>query len=206
MSATGQAHCSTSRHRASPAGGWMRLQRAAMARAPMAPAPMARHGLIRLSDPRTPRCGPWTPGGNIWSGSALTMAIFIEWQNDTATIAAKVMNAPTAAAVVVTPERFMFALGADGDPRAVAWSDQEDDTEWTAGPTTQAGSFPLQTYGRLMCGKAVKGGTLVFSDLDVHLASYHRRQRHLPLRQGWRCSRRDLARGRRRVRHARPPG
>jgi hypothetical protein len=95
-----------------------------------------------------------------------------QWENDTATIAAKVTNAPTAAAVVVTPERFMFALGADGDPRAVAWSDQEDDTEWTAGPTTQAGSFPLQTYGRLMCGKAVKGGTLVFTDQDAHLASF----------------------------------
>jgi hypothetical protein len=95
-----------------------------------------------------------------------------QWENDTATIAAKVTNAPTAAAVVVTPERFMFALGADGDPRAVAWSDQEDNTEWTAGPTNQAGSFPLQTYGRLMCGKAVKGGTLVFTDLDAHLASF----------------------------------
>ncbi len=38
--------------------------------------------------------------------------------------------------------------------------------------TNQAGDFPLQTTGALMCGKVVKGGILLFTDQDVHLASY----------------------------------
>jgi hypothetical protein len=94
-----------------------------------------------------------------------------QWENATGTAAAQVLNSPTCKAIVVTPERFLFALATD-DPRTLSWPDQEDNTDWTPGPTNQAGSFPLQTGGRLMCGKAVKGGTLVFTDLDAHLGTY----------------------------------
>src|SRR3954468_19702599 len=46
--------------------------------------------------------------------------------------------------------------------------------KWRGGwwASNQAGSFPLQTTGRLMCGCRVKGATLLFTDLDVHLAQY----------------------------------
>lgn len=99
-----------------------------------------------------------------------------EWAAPTTgTIAAKVSNAPSCDAIVTTAERFLFALGTDNgtdDPRAVSWSDQEDNTAWTPSSTNQAGSFTLQTAGRLMCGKRVKGGTLLLTSVDAFMASY----------------------------------
>jgi hypothetical protein len=89
----------------------------------------------------------------------------------TGTVAATVTNSPACKAVCVTAERFVFALATD-DPRTVSWCDQEANTVWTPSSTNQAGSFPLQTGGRLMCGLSVKGATLLFTDLDVHLAQY----------------------------------
>lgn len=98
-----------------------------------------------------------------------------EWDLDVLNDAAEITNSPTAKAVVVTAERIMFALGADGNPRAVAWSDQEDNTTWTPASTNQAGDFNLQTAGRLMCGKRVRGATLLLTDTDAHTATYQGR-------------------------------
>lgn len=95
-----------------------------------------------------------------------------EWALEVMTPAAVVENAPTATALVVTEERFMFALGADGNPRKIAWCDQENDTVWEALATNQAGDFNLQTPGRLMCAKRLRGSTLIFTDVDVHQATY----------------------------------
>jgi hypothetical protein len=97
--------------------------------------------------------------------------ILYQWQLDIMTIAAKVTGSPDCEAVVTTAERFVFALGTD-DPRTVSWCDQEDITDWTPSSTNQAGSFPLQTAGRLMCGCRVRGGTLLLTDLDAHMAVY----------------------------------
>lgn len=94
-----------------------------------------------------------------------------EWATNTGTPAAAVTNAPDCKAVVVTAERFVFALATD-DPRTVSWCDQEDNTDWTPSTTNQAGSFPLQTAGRLMCGKRVRGATVLFTDVDAWIASY----------------------------------
>lgn len=93
------------------------------------------------------------------------------WELDTATKAAQIENSPECRAVVVTPEGFIFALGTT-DPRTVGWCDQRNPTLWAPDATNQAGDLPLQTQGALMCGKVVKGGTLVFTDLDVWLATY----------------------------------
>lgn len=93
----------------------------------------------------------------------------------TGTPAAKVTNSFSCDAVVVTAERFVFALGTDNgtdDPRAVSWCDQENNTVWAPSSTNQAGSFPLQTPGRLMCGSRIKGGTLLLTSADVFLAQY----------------------------------
>jgi hypothetical protein len=95
-----------------------------------------------------------------------------QWSLNTSVVAVPVANAPTARAVVVTEQRILMALGANGNPRAVAWSDQEDNTDWTASATNQAGDFNLQTNGRLMLGRRIRGGTLLWTDLDVHLATY----------------------------------
>lgn len=94
-----------------------------------------------------------------------------QWELDTGTVAATVTNSPDCTAVCVTAERFVFALATD-DPRTVSWCDQEDNETWTPSSTNQAGSFPLQTAGRLLCGIPVKGATLLLTDLDAHLAVY----------------------------------
>jgi hypothetical protein len=93
------------------------------------------------------------------------------WDLNTSHIAVPVANAPPCAAIVVTAERFLFALGST-DPRTVSWCDQQNDTVWTPSATNQAGSFPLQTGGRLMCGKSLKGGTLLLTDIDAWIARW----------------------------------
>ena len=98
-----------------------------------------------------------------------------EWQLGftTPTLAAVITNAPTGcAALLSTAERFLFALGASSNPRLVKWSDQEDNTTWTAAATNQAGGFEINSSGSLKCGKRVRGINLLFTDVDVHTASY----------------------------------
>lgn len=95
-----------------------------------------------------------------------------EWALNTAVKAAPVANAPSCKALVVTNEQILMALGAEGNPRRVKWSDQRDNTNWTPDATNQAGDYDLQTSGRLLCGRRIRGGTLLFTDVDVFLASY----------------------------------
>jgi hypothetical protein len=97
----------------------------------------------------------------------------LEWQLDTGTDAAAITNAPTSCTgLVVTQERFLFALGAGGNPRKVQWCDQENNTVWTPAATNQAGDFELTTVGSLQCSKRIRGTTILFTDVDVHTATY----------------------------------
>lgn len=94
-----------------------------------------------------------------------------EWRLNTGQPAQPITGAgaPHAAdALVVSAERFLFALSG----RTVKWCDQGDNTVWTAAPDNQAGEVELQTHGALTCGRRVRGGTLLFTDVDVHLASF----------------------------------
>ena len=96
-----------------------------------------------------------------------------EWQLNTGARAAQIAGSPTACrALVVTEEKFLMALGAAGVGRRVKWCDQANNTVWTAGAANQAGEQDLATRGRLMCGKALKGVTLLFTDVDVWAALY----------------------------------
>jgi hypothetical protein len=95
-----------------------------------------------------------------------------EWELDPLDPAEPILNAPSARAVVVTDERIVFALGAGGNPRSVAWSDQEDNTNWTPSATSYAGDIDLQTNGRIVGGRRVRGGALIWTDTDVHLARF----------------------------------
>lgn len=98
-----------------------------------------------------------------------------EWQLDfsTPTPAAVITNAPTdCESVMVTGERFVFALGAGGNPRKVAWCDQENNTVWTPTTLNQAGDYELVTPGTLMAGKRVRGINLLWTNTDVHSAQY----------------------------------
>jgi hypothetical protein len=89
---------------------------------------------------------------------------------------AAVSNAPTSVkgGIVVTDERILMALGASGDPRLIAWSDQEDNTEWTGdgGVTNQAGDFPLSTPGEILCGTRGRKETLIWTTTELWSARY----------------------------------
>ncbi len=74
--------------------------------------------------------------------------------------------------IVVTPERFVVALGAGGDGRMVQWADQESYTVWTPSPSNQAGDFPLTTPGQLMAGRRGRNETLLWTDADLWAMRY----------------------------------
>lgn len=96
-----------------------------------------------------------------------------EWTLNTANDAAQIANSPEdCVGLLVTEERILFALGADGNPRKIAWSDQEDNTNWTPTALTQAGDYELATPGTIQCAKRIRGSTLIFTDVDVHLSTY----------------------------------
>ena len=98
-----------------------------------------------------------------------------EWQLDftTPTKAAVITNAPTnCIGLLVSAERSLFALGASGDARTVAWSDLENNTIWTASSTNLAGSIKLQTAGRIITAKRVRGQNLILTDIDAHTLTY----------------------------------
>lgn len=95
-----------------------------------------------------------------------------QWELVTTDPAAILTGAPSAEAILSTEERSMFALGAAGNPRRVAWCDLEDNTDWTASGINQAGGKNLQTNGKIQCGKRIRNGSLIWTDVDVHLATY----------------------------------
>ena len=96
-----------------------------------------------------------------------------EWQLNPSNPAAVITNAPVNnRAMIVTEERFIFALGAGGNPRKVQWCDRENNTDWTPTATNEAGDFELQTTGAIMCGVRMRGRTLILTDNDAHIATY----------------------------------
>ena len=105
--------------------------------------------------------GCMSDDGNIW-----------QWTLNTGTPAARVSGAPSAAAIFTTAEGMLMALGANTIPRQVMWSDQQDNTDWTPTTSNQAGDFELATNGRLLMGLRIKSGSLLFTDIDVWLATY----------------------------------
>jgi hypothetical protein len=96
-----------------------------------------------------------------------------EWTLDTAVLPTVLANAPiNNKSMLVTEERFVFALGAGNNPRKVAWSDRENNTVWTPSASNEAGDMELQTTGRIMCGTKMRGRTLILTDNDAHIATY----------------------------------
>lgn len=97
----------------------------------------------------------------------------LEWDLDTEDVAVAIANAPVNnLGLLVTEERVLFALGAGGNPRRVAWSDREDNTVWAALATNEAGDIELQMSGQIMCGVRTRGQSLILSDTDAHSATY----------------------------------
>lgn len=108
-------------------------------------------------------------------GCANTDGRIYEWPLlfATPTPAAVIANAPVEnASVFVTSERIMVALGAEGNPRLVKWSDQEDNTAWTPTTLNQAGDYELTTPGNIIAARRVRGISLIWTDLDLHTQTY----------------------------------
>lgn len=111
-------------------------------------------------------------GENLVACSTADGRLF-EWDLDTEDVAVAIANAPVNnLGLLVTEERVLFALGAGGNPRRVAWSDREDNTVWTALATNEAGDIELQMSGQIMCGVRTRGQSLILSDTDAHSATY----------------------------------
>src|SRR5215469_2178513 len=88
-------------------------------------------------------------------------------------IAAPVTGAPTQnRGVMVSDQRSVVLYGAGGDPRAVAWSDQEDPNTWTPNVSNAAGSLELVTQGVALTAVKTPSGILIFTTTDVHMLSY----------------------------------
>lgn len=99
--------------------------------------------------------------------------VIYSWDLNTLNDAVAVTNAPVDnLSLLVTEERFLFALGAGGNPRLVQWADRESLTSWTPAATNQAGDLQLQTAGQIMSGVRVRGQALILTDVDAHSATY----------------------------------
>lgn len=97
----------------------------------------------------------------------------LEWSLNPLNDAVAISGAPIDnLSLVVTGERFLFALGAGGNPRKVQWCDREDNTTWTPLTTNEAGDIELQTSGQIMLGIKTRGQTLIITDQDAHAATY----------------------------------
>ena len=99
----------------------------------------------------------------------------------TGTKAAQVFNSPEyITATVVTPQRIQMCFGgvanggseANADRRKIFWSDSEDNTDWTASATNQAGDHVVESTGDLLGAIIVRGQILIFTTADAHTATY----------------------------------
>ncbi len=96
-----------------------------------------------------------------------------QWQLNGAVVAQPVTNAPTGnTGFMVTEERFVVCFGAGGDPRLIRWSDQQDNTTWTAALTNQAGDAQIQTNGTILRGIRTRGQSLILTTEDAHSMTY----------------------------------
>jgi len=95
-------------------------------------------------------------------------------------IATQVSGSPTGIiSTIVTPQRIQMcfggiASGSGDDPnrRKVFWSDSEDNTDWTATATNQAGTHLIESKGDLLGAVLVRGRILIFTTDDAHTANY----------------------------------
>lgn len=75
--------------------------------------------------------------------------------------------------VVISPEdRHIIALGADGDPLAVQWCDQDDYTNWTAGVGSTSDIRRLLHGSMIKTGQRTKGEILLWTDTALYSLRY----------------------------------
>ncbi len=131
----------------------------------MGPYGAGLYGTPRPDDDDIQEASVWTldTRGEDLIGCMVGSSVIYHWPPNTADNADPLTNAPLADAVFVTAEGSVVALA----DKTVTWSDGDDPTLWTPDATNTAGDFGLQTSGALKCGKRIKGGNLVFTDVDA---------------------------------------
>ncbi len=99
----------------------------------------------------------------------------------TGSVATQVSGSPIyVTSTLVTPERIQMVFGgvaaggseANVDKRKIFWSDSEDNTDWTASATNQAGDHTVNSRGDLLGAVRVRGKILIFTTDDAHTATY----------------------------------
>lgn len=89
------------------------------------------------------------------------------------TIATAITNAPTGCqAVVVSNERHLIAIGANGDPRKISWSDREDNTNWTSTARNTAGDLQIPTGGKANYAVKWQNDIIIFTDVGINRLYY----------------------------------
>ena len=141
------------------------------------------YGTQRTSDGQTVGATTWSLdnwGEDLVACSAFDKRILV-WELNTASNATTIAGSsytvtgsvPTSnIGIIVTGERFLFALGADGNPRQIRWCDREDLGDWQPSTTNEAGDIELQTNGNIVCAEKVRGRTLILTTTDAHIATY----------------------------------
>lgn len=77
--------------------------------------------------------------------------------------------------IVVTPERFIFILGAGGSARSIQWPSQgfpSGSGDWVVSDVTTAGDWDLEGNGEIVCGRRLSAETLIWTTAEVHRAQY----------------------------------
>lgn len=133
------------------------------------------YGIRRSGTGQFQECDTWSLDnwGEYLVGCLTSDGKLYEWQLDTEAPAAQIANSPESCkGLIVTEERFLFALQAGGNPRKVQWSDRENNTLWTPAATNEAGDIELQTSGEIMCAARMRGRTIILTNIDAHIATY----------------------------------
>lgn len=84
-----------------------------------------------------------------------------------------VPRAPTCNFISLNPDdQSLIAYGANQDDLSIAWSDQEDYTTWEATSQTTADERRILRGSTLVAACAIPGGTLVATDIAIHLMTF----------------------------------
>lgn len=97
----------------------------------------------------------------VWDSSS-----YVTGDPPTASRATIIANAPTNNRLVFvsTEDRHLVALGADGDPLLIRWSDQEDYSTWTPALENTAGDKRLDVGTQIVAYTKIRGATLIFTN------------------------------------------